>query len=65
MNCAKCIKAARVAGTRYDIFVKPLLKIGESGDSEHFQCPNCRALFWFPKDTTAEQITFNRSLLPA
>ncbi len=67
MNCARCLnpnytgrpaKSFRLAGN------VRLLKVGETRDEEKFQCPNCRAVFWFPKDTGAAQTSFNQSLLP-
>ncbi|HEV2692077.1 MAG TPA: hypothetical protein VG347_04205 [Verrucomicrobiae bacterium] len=56
MKCARCIKPRH--STR-------LLKIGEVGDHDQLQCPNCNAKFLFPKDTTAEQQSFNRLLMPS
>ena len=67
MNCARCLNpnwTGRPAKGFKLVGNVRLLKIGESGDSEHFQCPNCRALFWFPK-SDAQQISFNQALLPA
>ena len=61
MNCAKCSAAGDTLG-KINLF--KLLKIGATADEEKFCCPNCRAIFWFPKDTSGEQLSFNRTLLP-
>ena len=65
MNCAKCIGTWPAGKGAYKI-TRPirLLRIGEVGDHDQFQCPNCHAKFFFPKDASAEQTSFNRELLP-
>ena len=68
MNCAKCLNpnwTGRPAKGFKLVGNVRLLLVGQTADEEKFQCPNCRSIFWFPKDTTAQQITFNQSLAVA
>ncbi len=65
MNCAKCAVDKNQGWRNLKGGNVKLLKIGATADEEKFCCPNCRAIFWFPKDAAGEQLSFNRQLIPA
>ena len=68
MNCAKCYRTDRSgrqpATLRLATQVK-LLKVGVVGDHYKYQCPQCRAIFFFPMAPQESQVTFNSALIPA
>jgi len=59
MNCAKCSRPGRqLTGRpprqfRLGVEVR-LLKVGEVGDCDKYQCPLCRAIFFFTKRRVIE-----------
>ena len=68
MNCAKCYHVERRGRSpltpRLSTQVK-LLKVGVLDDHYKYQCPQCRAIFFFPMAPQESQVTFNSALIPA
>jgi phage FluMu protein Com len=52
MNCAKCSNPSRVGRQTHQFRLTQsirLLKVGSLEDHDKFQCPKCKAIFWFLK----------------